>query len=544
MPQCKNCQQNFEHLPGDLDFYKKVEVPEPEMCPDCRQQNRIAWRNFTNLYLKKCELTGEEILTRFSPEGGIKIINVPDWHSDKWNPLDYRRDYDFSRSFFDQFFELYKDIPHSALWQNQSFNCDFTNLAAYSKGCYMVFGCVDNKNCFYSHLTWSSNDCYEALYIRKCELCYEVIDCNESYGLFWCSDCTSCNNCKYCYHCKGCQECVSCYGLINQTKYVLNKPCVNDQDYQKQVAKFMALSQADKQAKIDELRKIVPTKENTIINSTNCTGNYIYHSKNCHGCYDVKRSEDSSYCYTVEFNNDSYDYSFTARPSELSYNTLTGYGRKLICCQGCLDNCNELYYCQECNAVKDCFGCIGLHNKEEYCILNKQYSAEEYKQLKDKIIQQMEERKEFGKFFPVKDSAFVYNESIVNEYYPLTKEQALAKGYNWLDPDPRDYQPQTYQVPVDIKEVKDEILDQILACTKCGRNYKIIKQELNFYRQHDLPIPRECFYCRHAVRMAKRNPRKLFERQCDNCHKNIRTTYTSDRQEKVYCDECFNKEMY
>jgi len=133
---------------------------------------------------------------------------------------------------------------------------------------------------------------------------------------------------------------------------------------------------------------------------------------------------------------------------------------------------------------------------------------------------------------------------MAQEYYPLTKEQALERGYNWLDPNPRDYQEQTYQIPSDIKDASDDIVGQILACQKCGRNYKIIKQELEFYRQYNLAIPTECFYCRHARRMKKRNPRKLFERKCDCCQKVIRTTFAPDRPEKVYCEECYQKEMY
>jgi len=542
--QCITCKQNFQHLPGDLEFYAKMAVPEPIECPDCRQQHRVAWRNFTNLYLRKCELTGKEIISRYSPESQIKIINVPDWHSDKWNALDYGREYDPSRSIFEQMDKLYREIPHGALWQNNTTNCDYTNLAAHSNNCYMVFGCVANENCYYGHLVWNSQDCFDCLYVYKCELCYQAIDCVECYGLNFCGDCTGCNNCRYCYYSKGCQDCTGCYGLVNQKRHVLNKLCSSDQEYQKQSQKFLALSKEERETKINELKKNIPIKENTIIGSVNCSGNYIYYSKNCQQCYDTKASEDASYCYTLQKGSDVMDSGYTAWGLELSYNILASYGRNMISCQGCLDTCTNLYYCQECNGIKDCFGCIGLHQKEQYCILNKKYSETEYNKLKSQIIADMIKRDEWGRFFPIKDSPFGYNETMANEYYPLTKEQALSKGYNWLEPNPRDYQKSDYQIPEDIKEVGDDIIGKTLACETCRRNYKIIKQELEFYRQHDLAVPKECFYCRHTKRMAKRNPRKLFERPCDFCHKQIKTTYSPERPEKVYCEDCYQKEIY
>jgi hypothetical protein len=44
--------------------------------------------------------------------------------------------------------------------------------------------------------------------------------------------------------------------------------------------------------------------------------------------------------------------------------------------------------------------------------------------------------------------------------------------------------------------------------------------------------------------MALRNPRKLFDRKCDKCWVKIKTTYSPDRKEIVYCESCYNKEVY
>ena len=47
-----------------------------------------------------------------------------------------------------------------------------------------------------------------------------------------------------------------------------------------------------------------------------------------------------------------------------------------------------------CQNVANLFGCVGLKNKQ-YCILNKQYTKEEYETLVVRIIQQMQQTGEW-----------------------------------------------------------------------------------------------------------------------------------------------------
>ncbi len=150
----------------------------------------------------------------------------------------------------------------------------------------------------------------------------------------------------------------------------------------------------------------------------------------------------------------------------------------------------------------------------------------------------------FNLFFPISLSPFGYNETVADEFYPLKREEALARGYSWKDPDPKEYQLQTYDIPTDIKDVPDTISKEILACETCKKNFKIVAQELALYRKKNLPIPHKCADCRHRARQTLRNPRKLWSRECSNCGCPIETTYSPDRPEKVFCEECYTKEVY
>ena len=58
-----------------------------------------------------------------------------------------------------------------------------------------------------------------------------------------------------------------------------------------------------------------------------------------------------------------------------------------------------------------------------------------------------------------------------------------------------------------------------------------------------IPVPQLCPNCRHFARLAQRTPIKLFDRKCAKCGKEIETSYSPDRPEIVYCEECYRQEV-
>lgn len=120
-------------------------------------------------------------------------------------------------------------------------------------------------------------------------------------------------------------------------------------------------------------------------------------------------------------------------------------------------------------------------------------------------------------------------------------------------------------LPENIEEVKDNILDVVISCTKCKKAFRIIKQELEFLRREGIPLPRYCVDCRHMLRIAQRLPSKLFKRQCQcsgissengvyqntikhshgdrTCPNQFETSYAPDRKDIVYCEQCYNEEV-
>jgi len=74
-----------------------------------------------------------------------------------------------------------------------------------------------------------------------------------------------------------------------------------------------------------------------------------------------------------------------------------------------------------------------------------------------------------------------------------------------------------------IQDATDDIVDNIIICEVTGKPFKIIKQELDFYRKYHLPLPTKCPDQRHLERMALKTPRKIFERTCAKCGVPIQT---------------------
>tara|TARA_B100000315_G_C14435191_1_gene522072 strand:- start:333 stop:959 length:627 start_codon:yes stop_codon:yes gene_type:complete len=205
---------------------------------------------------------------------------------------------------------------------------------------------------------------------------------------------------------------------------------------------------------------------------------------------------------------------------------------------------DNLTYCELCLGNKDLFGCIGMR-KQQYCILNKQYTKEEYEEMVPKIIEHMKKTGEWGQFFPIAISPYGYNETVASEYFPMTKEEALKAGYKWKDEDESAvYQGPERALPESVSESDESLCDSIWKCEASGKAYKIIPQELKFYKRFDIALPRLSPRERHNERMNLRNPRKLWDRPCDKCGTEVKTSYAKERPEPIYCEKCYLNEVF
>jgi len=558
---CKQCGVIFNHSDEDLKFYDKVspifngnkyQIPVPKLCPDCRQQRRLAFRNERSLYYRKCDLSGKQIVAMYPQETPFPVYHITEWQSDKWDAKDYGRNFDFNRPFFEQFQELCNEVPHLSLLIDPLMddNAEFTNCSSEARNCYLISQAEKNENAYYSRGINNCRDCCDCLRVHSCELCYECINLNNCYNCKYCQDSDNCSDCYFSSDLRGCKFCFGCHGIAQKEYYIFNKK-VSKEEWHKKVQELILTPSVIEHMKENSLktRLKVPQRNLRNIQCLNSVGDNLQQCKEAENSFDSKDLENCKYCYEIMNGaKDSQDFSMWGLNCELLYDCVgCGYNvYNTLFSFHCWQNISNLIYCFECfPSVKDCFGCISIR-KSKYCILNKQYTKEEYEELVPKIIEHMKKTGEWGEFFPITLSPFGYNETDAQEYFIMKKEEVLLQGWKWKDDEKGkdDYLGPKIEIPESIENSYIDICDKILQCESTGKLYKITPQEFSFYKKIGVPLPRKSPEQRHKERVALRNPRNLWTRNCDKCGIEMQTTYAPDRPEIVYCEECYLKEVY
>ena len=553
---CKQCTTEFEITDADRQLYDKVSpiingqkysIPDPIYCPDCRLQRHTIFRNEYMMYRRTSSLSDKPIISIYSPDKPDVIYSYDEWWSDDWDPLDYGRDFDFNRPFFEQFQELFLAVPKLNLIQDgTSENCEYTNYGHQNKNCYLTMG-FQCEDVYYSDAFFCRN-CTDCLLVGSSEKIYECIDCDQCYNSAYLQNCGQCSNSWFLESCNGCKNCLGCKNLQNKEYYIFNKS-YSAKEYEKifknyNLDTYTGIKEFKK--KFNEFKLTLPFRFSQQKLCEDSTGDFLDGAKNCHHCFKVVAgAENCRYSVAIGLNcHDIIDCNNAE--GSLHYDADGILNSQHVLLSHFARSCSEIIYGIFCYNSQNLFGCTGL-NRKQYCILNKQYSKGEYEELVPKIIDHMRATGEWGQFFPPSISSFCYNESYANDIFPLTKEEAIQKGFKWSDYEPKIEAERTIpasRLPDNIKDVPDDVLSWAIECEITKKPFKIIAQELKFYREHNLPLPRRHHNQRHQDRTQQKNPYKLWPHKCDKCGVDIQTSFAPERPEIVYCEKCYLAEVY
>ncbi len=544
--------------PDDFGFYEKLNVTPPTHCPDCRRQRRLSWRNDYVFYNRECDLCRRKIISIYSPDNLQVIYCNKCWWSDAWDPKEYAQDFDFNRPFFDQFSEFRQKIPTLALVNDNgsgSENCEYVQNVQYSRNCYMAMVAWKIEDCMYFSygadakgavdcmgIFGTSDGIYEALYSEKC------------FGSRYIQNCTSLINCSLCYDCHGCDSCFMSVGLRNKKYYFKNQE-YSKEEYEKIVKEYKLNTYSGTEKALLEFNEFAltqPHKYSFLLNCATSTGNNLVNSKNAFSVFHVRRAEDCKYLENGDTEKDSHDLCVGGELEQCYEGLTPDHSRKALFTNYTWKSSDVLYtdFCMSC---ADCFGCVGLKHAK-YSIFNKEYSKTEYQSLKENIIEHMKKTGEWCEFFPMKYSPFAYNESMAELSFPLLEEETKKKGLRFQENIQQTRGKTTLvEIPDAIEDVSDLITQEILGCVECHRNYKIIVDELNFYKKWRIPVPHKCFFCRLKRRFELRGPSTLWYRSCmckqeghdhtADCGNEFETPYAPGRPEIIYCESCYQKEV-
>ena len=263
-------------------------------------------------------------------------------------------------------------------------NSDYGNYIYRSKNIYFSFDCVECENSTYLFDSFKSKNCVDGDYVIQSENCYDCFDVLSVYNSAYILGSDRIYDCFYCWDCYDSHDLFGCVHLKHKQFCIFNKQ-YNEEEYKKKKQELLKRSPEENLAEMKKLAMNFPITTTRVFNSVNSDyGNHITNSKNMYLCYDCNNGENCGYIYDTHDTKNSYDMTQSAA---------------CTFCYECsdsarLNNCHHLNFssdmydsafCEDCAKSHNLFGCVNLNNKE-YCILNKQYSKEEYKKVIEEIM--------------------------------------------------------------------------------------------------------------------------------------------------------------
>lgn len=536
---CRNewCKQQFTVPDEDLTFLeevspffngKKERIPPPTLCPLCRAQRRMAWRNHNFVYRLQANAPGEATFSLWSPDMPFASYTTEFWFSDGWDQHASAQEIDFGRPFFAQWKEVNDRSPRFALDVVRMQNSDYSNNADDSKNVYLCFNVNASEDSIACDNLVRSKDCLDCTRVFDSELCANCVDCENSYLLQDSQSCENCSESLFLLNCQSCRHCIGCVNLQRAEYCIFNEQKTKEEydAFIKSVAWDSWTSRSQFASQFWDWAKQHPHPHAVVRMSEDWSGNYIVQSRAVQNSEFIRTGEYLRYCQLL-FDNVDHCLDITLFGLRASYCYEGGIlgldAQRVHFSNSVWEGTSDMLYCQYCVACHHCFGCIGLHRKN-YCIFNRQYSKEEYNALVPKLIAQMRATGEWGEFFPIELSTIPYNRSLAQQYFPLTREEALERGFSW-------YEEPEAQTEGEFREHEDTAQDdspKLLRSESSGRPYRLSTAEIGKYRRFGLPLPRETYDERMRQRSKRMGGLTLRERQCAKTGRMLQTVYSEE----------------
>lgn len=472
--------------------------------PRRRMQHRMTFRNERTLYKRPSSLSGKGMISIYAPDSPYIVYAPDEWWSDKWDGIDAGQEINFKRPFFEQFAELQRRVPRISLFNVNPDNSDYCQQAYNNKDCYLCTVVMDCRDSLYLSHANTIRDCLDCDYVQRCELCYDCVGGENLYECVGSDNCYNSHELLFCIDCIGCKNCIGCWGLRNQQYAIFNVPYSKEE-----FISFRSQIQLSRWSDFQKWSKLCRkeyeqnhSRKDYLVNTEDSTGDYLVNTKLCNDCYDSFELHECANC-TWSFKSSYAQEVYGMGTSEWVYEAVGVEQLNFGACNTFVSHSGQSYYSDLCFYCTDIFGCVGLR-KKKHAILNKQYDAETYRTLREKLVQNMKETGEWGKFFPIACSPFAYNESVAQERYPLTEEEAKKLGYRWKQEEGKSANIDKITLVDDSREASTDLLSQTLVCASSQKGYRLQGAELSFYQRNGIPIPRDCPDMRYQKRMSRR----------------------------------------
>ena len=549
----QHCEGGFEIKEGDIKFFKLFRVPPPNYCPTCRRMRRMVHMGTLRLFKVACDAPehGEEMISIFPPECPFPIYDYKYFMSEEFNPLSFGVEYKEGEDPMEVLLGMRKKFPMPSFLNRDpgSINSEYSNGGRDTKNVYYASGCFSSENVWYSNLLNRSKNIMDSKDIVKSEYLYEGFRSDHIYKSAYIYLSGDCTESMFLFDCRNCRDCFGCVGQRN-AKYMVWNEQLSEEEYKEFIRSVYPLTREKLEEYEDKFWKLVkstPINASCNVSTENCDAIMLRDSKDVFDMTRGIRAENLRYCDGGLTLKDSMDVLFSGASSLLYSDTNIGSKASNVKFSVSSKFCVDSEFIFNSKNLDNCFMCFGLENKS-YCVLNKQYSKEEYWPLVDKIKTKMLERGEYGDAVGFEFSALAYNFSHGQISFPLSAEEVSKLG-GYTAPEPeigvsnikvlnKDEFPKT------IDETTDDILEVAIKCEETGRPFRIIASELGFYQEMRLPLP--------SVHPSVRLDRKhifapigiSYDTKCKKCERNIKSAFDPHEGYTLYCEDCYKKEVY
>ncbi len=556
---CKNCSASFEISAEEAAFFERmsfvaggeqITISLPTYCPLCRLQRRMAHRNQIYVLLGKVRGQADPRFSMYFEGAPFPVVTNEDWWGQVgWSPEEHGREFDFSRLFFEQFAELRAQVPRAAVNAALSDNSSYCNNVASLKNCYFVFDANTIEDSFYLETAVAVRDSVDCSSVDNCELCYDCAGCRRCYSLQSSDHCLDCTESFFLLNCRSCRNCFGCANLIQSQYCIFNKQHTKEQ-YEAFVAAQALGSWSGREKvrqRVDAFRATFPRPHLYGSRCEMVSGNHIHSARQVEDSFMIREGERLRYCFACSQQvNDCQDLTIWGQKAELIYEGIVCGNNvfHLLFCFNCWNGSSDLTYCDTCHGSSHLFGCVSMV-KRQHCILNRQYSEEEYQALLPRIVRHMRKTGEWGEFFPASLALVPYNYSLAQRYFPLSKEEVLQRGLWWHEPRGAEARISAGAIAAaalpDVLPQGDVAIVALSAVS--GKPFRITTEEIRRYRKLNVPLPRLTYDERMNARMARVGGVRLHERSCDKTGRLLRSIHPPEAGYPVWDREEFEREM-
>ncbi len=431
--KCKLTGESFELSSEEIDNYRKFSLPLPNTVYRERLRRKLAFISSGRFYQIKCDKTGGYISSVYHQKSQFTIYKQEKWLEKEFDATKYSRKYNLDRAFNEQFIELWNKVPRPNVIAKNFENSTNVHYVSDILNCTNITIGKDLINCHNSYFIINSRNCIDNLNLINSENCYECSSCIDSKNLFFSTFSKRCENSYFLSNCINCKNCIFCTDMKNSEYCIYNKKTSKKEYFQ--FLEDLQLNKRDflEQAKIKykKFKNELKNNENKKVERNNnflheCTK--VQNSKNCYNSKNIVNSQnifDSNNCFEgIGYGNNSSNLAQFAMIGDNATNIFNSID--------CWSNVENLEYCSHCYDSHDLFACVGLSNKS-YCILNKQYSENEYKKMRSEIIENLKIRKSWGSFLTPGFCGLPYNMSAAQVFMPLGRAPAKLMGFRWDD---------------------------------------------------------------------------------------------------------------